>query len=165
VKFGPISKSDLERLKGLLDSQGAFYHVTYSPEDLEAARESRRTYLPTSYPSYSGPMNYIYIEIELKDLMIVRGELERMGFAVAREVPAPLEEVPEYLCPKGDFVASTPGLCPKHQLELLEFSAYADHLRNKKSLPTWLAVLFIFVVLAIFIWMRFASRDPLTHLW
>lgn len=152
MQFGPLSQSDINKLKELLDSQGAQYNISYSHEDLQSAREEKRqNQIVTNHPTFAGQMNFLYIDIELKDLMIVRGELERMGFAVAREVENPPAEVSEYLCEKCDFVSNLPGTCPQHGGSLLEFSdfALAKKLTREKRQAQFLWIFVLIVAIAI----------------
>ncbi len=108
--------------------------------------------LRMSFPSQacSGICNRLhpYREATLKKRLIVRGELERMGFAVNREVEEPLPQVPEYLCRKCDYVGSSPGMCPRHKIELLEFSEFADYRRSQPFMAPVVKYLLLALVAA-----------------
>lgn len=120
--YGPLSKSDIEILKELLDREGAKYTITHSIDDLQESKEARKKQFVTSYPTYGGADRFLYIDINPVDLLIVRGQLEKMGFIVRSKVPQPEAEVEEYLCPKCKHCSLEPGYCPQHEIALLPFS-------------------------------------------
>lgn len=136
MRFGPLSHYDLGILKGLLDQHSAKYEITHSPEEFDLIREQRKVAPVVPYPGYHGPERFLYIEIQTKDLLIVRGSLEKMGFAVNRE-PQALAEVPEYLCLYCKHHSGVPGVCPRHGFDLLEYSDWVAARRDSLPVNSW----------------------------
>lgn len=132
--YGPLSKSDIEILKELLDREGATYTITHSIEDLQNSKDQRKKQIITSYPTYGGADRFLYIDINSSDLLIVRGELEKMGFIVRSKIPQPESEVEEFLCPRCKHYSLEPGTCPKHGVPLLDFSSWVTEKQRAQGL-------------------------------
>lgn len=140
--FGPMPVLFAKKLDALLMERGSNVRMLVSKEGVEVAIQQHKSLLPGQYPTYLGQADEIFVEIALSDLLIVRGELEKMGFVVRSEEPEELEHVAEYVCRKCEYVASTPGRCPKHDIALLEFSQCANSktVRSDSAMKTILIV-------------------------
>lgn len=134
--FGPLPIVFAEKLRQLLQAQGADGKIYYSAQevqDIEQTRDAVLNRAPQPYPIFENTRDLVHIEIEQKDLLIVRGELEKMGFSIParNHTPIPGED---YLCPVCDFHGDAPGPCPRDGSTLLLFSAWAEQkrLRNRR---------------------------------
>lgn len=159
--YGPLSKLDIEILKGLLDREGATYSITHSIEDLQTIDNRRSQEMMTAYPSFGGIDRFLYIEIQSSDLLIVRGELEKMGFVVRSKAPQPESEMDEFLCPRCKYYSHEPGECPQHKLALLEFSSWVTETNRRRR--RWLrliAALVVAIMIAIFILENLGNKFP-----
>jgi hypothetical protein len=145
VRFGPLSKIDVETLKDQLEQRGASCKIEVSQPHVEQAK--LRVHEFQLNRTYTGDSAYFFLEIDSKDVLIIRGTLEKMGISVYSTPPEPLPEVPEYLCLDCKFVSEFPGTCPKHGRPLYEFSSWVAA-KNKRSERTW-RPLYILLLLAL----------------
>lgn len=147
MKFGPLSKIDAEALNELLKDHGSEGVISVSQEHLEHSQKQGREF---KYPhTFNGSPAFFFIEIQTKDLLIVRGTLERMGFSVYANPPEPLPEQTEFLCPRCKFVAESPGKCPKHQVELLEYSAWVSDRAAKSNRSARIVAIIALILIAL----------------
>jgi len=122
VQIGPLSELHFSDLKEILEPvQGPLERH----EDVELLREFQRRTTPIGpvyYPQFSGLPEFIYTEVEKDHLLLVKGYLDKIGMPLV--LTSPLEEQEDYLCPRCKYSARAPGLCPKHQVPLLDFSSW-----------------------------------------
>jgi hypothetical protein len=130
--YGPFPVFFVEKLKTKLEAAGGTYTVYNSEEakDLIHQRQMRRE--PSEYPSMAPLADMLHIEIADENLSAVRDMLEQMG-VIFGEAAQPETEQPEYHCPKCDFIAPMPVLCPTHKVRLLEFSAWVAERSARQS--------------------------------
>jgi hypothetical protein len=146
MKIGPLSIPHFEKLKTILDENSASYQITYDKDELDESHQQFRHRSITPYPTYIGMGDFLYIEIETKDVLLIRAEIEKMGLRIAGKSASPEPEVTEFLCPLCDRTSAHPELCPKHKVRMLEFSEYAEW-KRKRERKLSLAVLIVFVVI------------------
>jgi hypothetical protein len=86
MEFGPLSETDVNQLRALLQKNGrGDIVVRISQEHVDAAKEARLQMardFPSEYRTFTGADNVLFVEIALRDLLIVRGLLEKMGHQV-----------------------------------------------------------------------------------
>jgi hypothetical protein len=146
MKIGPLSIPHFEKLKTILDENGASYQITYNKDELDESQQQFRLRSVTPYPTYVGMGDFLYIEIEMKDVLLIRAQIEKMGLRIAGKSATPEPEVSEFLCPLCDRTSVRRELCPKHKVMMLEFSEYAEW-KRKRERKLSLAVLIVFVVI------------------
>ena len=134
--FGPLPIVFAEKLRQLLQAQGADGKIFYSAHEAQETEQARDAVLnraPQPYPIFENTRDLVHIEIEPKHLLIVRGELEKMGFSILARTHTPIPGE-DYLCPVCDFHGDSPGPCPRYGTALLTFSEWADkkRLRNRR---------------------------------
>lgn len=129
--FGPLPVVFAEKLRQLLQAQGADGKI-YHAQDEESRAVLVDQDVSGIYPVYRG-RDQVHIEIEQKDLLIVRGELEKMGFSVPARVATPIPG-DDFLCPTCDYHGDAAGPCPKDGTQLLPFVEWAEQkrLRNRR---------------------------------
>jgi hypothetical protein len=133
--FGPLPIVFAEKLRQLLQAQGAdgkIYHSAHDVQEIERARNAVLNRAPQPYPMFENARDLVHIEIEPKHLLIVRGELEKMGFSVPARTHTPIPGE-DYLCPVCDFHGDAPGPCPRDGTALLLFSEWAERKRLRNS--------------------------------
>lgn len=123
VKLGPFSRIHVSILKQKLEKDGILFETEEDPDLLRQFAQNARRREPTNYPTYSGAAEYIYIEIEKEHLLRIKKDLDQMGFALVDSEPP---EGEDYYCPSCDYASPEPGICPRHGLQLLDFSGWAE---------------------------------------
>ena len=142
--FGPFPLHFIDVLRQKLQAQGSDLRVLSAPDEIEKFREANRQRQPSEHPSYAPLPDLIYVEIQQSDLLIVKADLEKMGASVVERSFDPQFAKGEYLCPKCDFFSESQGLCPKHRIPLLEFSAYSEAVSKRKDRAvSWFIVAFL----------------------
>jgi hypothetical protein len=148
VRLGPFSKIHISLLQQKLEKENISSEIY---EDLDLLREfaqKARSQKIVSYPTFSGAAEYIYLEIEKEYLLLIKQDLDKMGFPPVRAEAPPEGE--DYFCPSCKFSSSAPGVCPVHQLRLLDFSNWIeskDQRRNKISKLLYQAALLVLLFL------------------
>lgn len=142
--FGPLPIRFAQKLEALLKDHGSGCRILVSEEDVQKYHKQVQSRPIQYYPSFEGEPDLAYIEIKRDDLLIVRGELEKMGIPI-KQSEEPIAIVDEYLCPKCDEVSLKPGNCPKHNIPMLEFHEWAEQRGRltKNQLKKHIFVLFI----------------------
>lgn len=156
--FGPLPVRFAQKLEGLLKDHGSGCRIFVSEEDVQKYHKQVQSRPISYYPSFEGEPDLAYIEIKRDDLLIVRGEMEKMGIPI-RQSEEPVAIAEEYLCPQCDEVSLKPGLCPKHNVPMLEFHEWAESRRRltEKQLRR-LRVIFFFLVLSLITYFGFRFR-------
>lgn len=132
MRIGPLSQIHFDKLKTILDDAHATYKVDYDQELLAQIRERQKDPEPRHLNLFQSAGDYIFLEIEAKDALLIRGEVEKMGLTIGTRRAEPLPDVPEFLCRKCDYVSNEPGSCPTHQERLVGFSEWvADRQTNR----------------------------------
>jgi len=140
--FGPLPVVFAEKLRQLLQGHGRDARIFHGRDESPQVGLVHNSVV--GYPNFETG-NLVYIEIDQEDLLIVRGELEKMGFSVPYREHRPLPGE-DYLCPRCDFHSDSPGQCPEHGGELLSFSQWAE--RKRVTYQRWQrAVAWIFLIL------------------
>lgn len=132
IQIGPLSEIHFSDLKEILEPvQGPLKR--YEDADLLEDFKNRVIHKIDPNPSFSGLPEFIYTEVEKENLLLVKGYLDKIGMPLIEAEP--LQDSEDYLCPRCKFYALTPGICPKHQIPLLDFSSWvADkEVRAKKT--------------------------------
>jgi hypothetical protein len=130
--FGPMPPHFANKLKDLLLREGASAKIFYSEEDVQNLMAGRNDEIVYLLPQYGGPKDLVYIEIKSEDLLIVRGELEKMGFKVGSRKTQDESYVASWMCTKCKRSSPQPGLCPRHKIPMLEFSDWVSF-KNAKT--------------------------------
>jgi|GEM_PF-6125648 len=133
MRFGPFSQFDIETLTAILRQNKAQFSVTSSPEDFNRVRDERKEQVPNPYPNYQGPEHFLYLEIEAQDVLLIRGRMENMGVIVRSESLQMLPELPEYFCPRCRHRSEHPSQCPRHRIDLVDFSSLVTEQRKVRS--------------------------------
>ncbi len=123
MRVGPMLPTDFAKLKERLDLAKLEYAVNFD----QAVKENPSLIKPPDrlavYPTYQGIEPYIYMDLGPQALLLLKKDLEKMGFDIVerdRSVP----EKPEFLCPQCDHVSEWPGECPQHHVKLLTFEEW-----------------------------------------
>jgi hypothetical protein len=139
-----------QKLNHLLEEQGSSLEISTTEEKRQVFKEYNKKLTNTGYPIFSGGHDFVYIEVKKEDLLVIKGELEKMGFPLF----SPQSEGdfrPEYLCTKCNFKSDDKGFCPKHKTPLLEFS---DWLAAKKrpAQVNWFLLMIFVAAIALYFW-------------
>lgn len=131
--FGPMDQVQLGKLTSCLDAEGAEYKVEVSKDEIDQHQEQSRNQPFRQYPTFSGLANFYYIKIPTKNLLIVKKELESIGFPITPENFIQPEDTDEYLCTQCKFIGHQPGFCPTDGSKLLEFSEWVKFKTETKN--------------------------------
>lgn len=134
--FGPLPILFAEKLRQLLQAHGGDGKIHFSAQEVQEAEQVRNAVLnraPQPYPMFESSRDLVHIEIEPKYLLIIRGELEKMGFSVPARDHSPIPGE-DFLCAICDYLGDAPGSCPRDGSTLLPFSEWAEQkrLRNRR---------------------------------
>ena len=131
IRLGPFSKIHVSLLRQKLEKENVSIE-TYEDSDLlrEFANTTRQQKI-TSYPTFSGSAEYIFMEIEREHLLLIKQDLDEMGFPPVKAEAPP--EGDDYFCPSCKFSSSAPGVCPTHHLKLLDFSSWVEDRSTRKE--------------------------------
>lgn len=154
---GPLSVTHFEKIKSILEKSNCSFEVSYEKELFEESTKRPALQGVTPYPTYQGTGDFLFLKIESKDALLIRGECEKLGLTIGSREIQPIPEIPEYLCTECKYVAHAPGNCPKHNTPLLEFSDWNKFHREK---PTSLRFRFVIVaVIAILAFIFFRNQN------
>jgi hypothetical protein len=123
--FGPLPVVFAEKLRQILQAHGRDARIFHSRDDNQQRGLVHNSVV--GYPNFETG-NLVHIEIEQEDLLIVRGELDKMGFSVPRREHRPIPGE-DFLCSLCDFHSDAPGICPRDGQELSSFSDWAEKKR------------------------------------
>lgn len=148
ITFGPLPIPSVNRLKEILEANGAPFEVLVA--DQEAVAAQKPDHAPTPYPQYSGNKDLLFIKIRKEDLLLVRRELENMGIPLHPSAAEPEKDSAEYICPKCRHVSPYPGECPTHHVTLVE---YFQYVRSKQTtlLPLGIRIFFALLLIGILV--------------
>lgn len=136
-----------QKLQSLLEEHKRSIKIYSTEETQQAVRDDMKKNLGNPYPTYSGGYDSIYVEIRTEDLLIVKAELEKMGYAITKQATEG-DFTPEYLCPQCKFKSDEPGLCPEHRIKLLEYSDWHAEKSKKSSAANRAFVIVVFLLVA-----------------
>jgi hypothetical protein len=149
--FGPLPIVFAEKLRQLLQAEGADGKIFFSAQDVQEAERARNAILnrlPQPYPVFENSHDLVYIDIASKHLLIVRGELEKMGYSVPAKAVAPIPGE-DYLCPICDFLGDAPGSCPRDGATLLNYADWTEQKRLRTNRRDRIIAWLILTVMAI----------------
>lgn len=133
--YGPLTPLHVKMLSEKLDSVGSSYQI-FTDDDLINQAQVRKKNSPEASPFFHHNLGismkeYLYIEIALKDLMLVRADLIKLGFESTYDSKSDESlQAEEFICTKCSFVQNTRGLCHVHQVPLIPY--YDKVLEHKK---------------------------------
>jgi hypothetical protein len=156
VKLGPFSEFHYSSLTDKLAKANVTVQRIDDIELLNQYLESKKHEGIKPYPTYSGGPEFIFIEMDMKDLLIIKGDLDDLGYPLIKKEPLP--DAQEFLCPQCKFVSNTPGYCPKHQVRLLEFSQWVEFQRTPKPRDRIVSLLIFCAVIGFIILLIIASQ-------
>jgi hypothetical protein len=140
--FGPLPIVFAEKLRQMLQAQGSDGKIFFSADETPRLPDVLNRG-PQPYPIFEQNRDLVYIEIEQKDLLIVRGELDKLGFSVPPKKASPIPGE-DFLCPKCDFHGDSPGICPNDGTSLLPFSEWIERKQlwqnQRKRIFAWLVL-------------------------
>lgn len=155
--YGPLSPIHLRMLQDSLDLVHSQYRVYTDQALLAKAQVREKNSLEASPHLHNiSPVNlkeFLYIDIPLNDLLVVRQLLVKLGF---EQTPDLLTEktlhIDEFICPECSFLQTYPGYCPKHHQLLIP---YYDIRRKEYKLKNYLvnfliSLCFIILILAFY---------------
>lgn len=126
LEFGPMDQISIGGLTSVLDSAEANYEVQASEDDLRSSIKKISLQDFGQYPTFSGYSDVYFIKTPLENALLIKQDLEKIGFKI-KGVDAPPELASiEFLCPKCDEVANVPGFCVRDGHKRLEFSDWVD---------------------------------------
>ena len=149
--YGPLTPLHLKMLSEKLDGVGAKYRI-FTDDDLMNQAQVRKKNSPEASPFFHNTpgismKEYLYIEIELKDLMLVRADLIKLGFESTWDSsPDEALQAEEFICPKCSFVQNSVGLCHKHQIPLIPYYDKALGHKKIKERKFWMVILFFMAI-------------------
>lgn len=147
--FGPMDQIQLGKLTEALDKVGAEYKVEVSEDDIFQHQAEARNQPLRQHPTFTGLAKFYYIKIPTKNLLIVKKDLEAIGFSLTPETVAQPADIDEYLCTKCKHLSHQPGFCPNDGTKLLEFSDWVAFKRKNSSNYDGRIILGILILLAI----------------
>lgn len=133
LAFGPIDQMQIGKLTEALEQAHAEYKVEISEEHLEDHKETIRNRIPTQHPTFDGLGSFYYLRVPLKNCLIIKADLEKLGFSINDDHPEQDTHSPEYLCRKCQHKSDTPGFCPNDRTVLLEFSDWVKHHNSRRD--------------------------------
>lgn len=149
VRLGPFSKIQVSLLQQKLEKEDIPSESFEDPDLLRDFTKNIRHQRPSIYPTYSGAAEYIFLEVEREHLLLIKQDLDEMGFPLVKAEAPPEGE--DYFCPRCKYSSHAPGLCPTHQLPLLDFSGWVENkneVRDRKG--RWLlraaGLIFLFIL-------------------
>lgn len=153
--FGPMDQISLGTLTTELSLANAEYVIEIHKDEVEAYQESQKNQPINAYPTFSGMKNFYYIKIPLKNCLIVKKDLEKLGFKLYED-ESEFEFVVEYICPLCENVTDKEGFCASDGSRLLEFSDWAAY-KSKGAYrrDSYFLKVVAFVVVGILILMQF----------
>ncbi len=145
--YGPLTPLHIKVLTQTLDKAKAVYCV-YTDDDLINQAQVREKNSPEASPFFHNTpgismKEYLFIDIELKDLMLVRADLIRLGFENSQNMNSDESlQAEEFICPKCNFVQTSKGLCHVHHVPLVPY--YEKALGSQKNKA--LVIRFVFAI-------------------
>lgn len=150
--FGPMPIHFANKLQSILKEQNHSLEVFTTEESLSRFREHNKSIENFSHPTYSGGIDSVYVSIPKESLLIVKSELEKMGFPIVLS-SKPGDFSPEYLCPKCNYKADLKGMCPKHKVPTLEFLEWMEFKRDiQKKNQKYISLVALIVVFSLLAW-------------
>ena len=154
--YGPLTPLHITVLTQTLDKVNAVYRI-FTDTDLINQAQVREKNSPEASPFFHNTpgismKEYLFIEISLKDLMLVRADLIKLGFESTQNMNSDESlQAEEFICPKCDFVQTSMGLCHIHQVPLVPYYDKALGSQKNKALVIRfvLAILFAVIIGAI----------------
>ena len=164
--YGPLTPLHIKMLTEKLDKARGTYRV-FTDDDLINQAQVREKNSPEASPFFHNTpgismKEYLFIEIELKDLMLVRADLIKLGFEATLSDSASDSAMDaslladEFICPKCSFVQNSRGLCHTHQIPLVLYFDKVQILKQKKdrrlraSVACFVAILVGFIAYSFF---------------
>jgi len=146
ILIGPFPPAFIDRLTGPLVEHGAPFRLLTDTDKIHAYQEARKRESLQMYPQFHG-QDMVLLEVAREHVMLIRKEVENLGFSLKEtDFDAGLEDR-EYLCPKCDHHSHSQGLCPKHHIPLLEFSEWVAAQRDANKVMRYLAIGFMLLIL------------------
>lgn len=156
IRIGPLSEVHFSDLKKILEPVilGPLQRID-DPDLLKSFYNQTNSHVGY-YPTFSGLPEFIFIEVEKEHLLHIKAYLDRIGLPLVQgEAP---QSVRDYLCPKCDYQGTAPGVCPKHDEPLLDFSTWHSIKQNKMNrLLSILAIFFLAAFAIGFLYMNFEN--------
>lgn len=153
--YGPLTPLHIKMLTQTLDQAGGIYRI-YTDVDLINQAQIRQKNSPEASPFFHNTpgismKEYLYIEIALKDIMLVRADLIRLGFETTKDSSHDESLVAEeFICPKCNFLQATKGLCPIHQVNLIPYFEKAlGGQKNKVLVIRFVFSIFLAIVIGV----------------
>lgn len=156
ILVGPFPPAFIDRLTAPLVASGAPFRLLNDMEKIEQYQEMRKREGLQVYPQFHSH-DMVLLEVSREHVMLIRKEVENLGFSLKDAAFDPEFEQREYLCPKCDHHSLAQGLCPKHRIPLLEFSDWVAAQRGPGSMVKFLAFAVVLVVLGLAIHYSYAS--------
>lgn len=162
--YGPLTPLHIKMLTEKLDSVKGTYRV-FTDDDLINQAQVREKDSPEASPFFHNTpgismKEYLFIEIELKDLMLVRADLIKLGFeaTLSDSSADAFLLADEFICPKCTFVQNSRGLCHTHQIPLVLYFDKVQMLRQKKDRKLRAAAAFFIAILIGFVAFSFFKK-------
>ena len=142
-RLGPFSNSDIKEIQFILDEHGFSYEVIYpSRDELAEIRLRKRQSHSLTRQTFSGNLEFIYIEVNVEQNEFLPEELEKFGVPLGSANFDPEFYKKEYLCPRCGHLGRLEITCPKHKLKLVSFEEYiVQKNRRQRRLFTLFLVL------------------------
>ena len=151
--YGPLTPLHVKMLTEKLDGVGSVYRI-FTDDDLMNQAQVRKKNSPEASPFFHNTpgismKEYLYIEIALKDLMLIRADLIKLGFESTQD-PSFDEalQAEEFICPECSFVQNSRGLCHKHQIPLIPYYEKALGHKKIKERKFWIVILIFIAIIA-----------------
>ncbi len=151
--YGPLTPLHVKMLSEKLDSVGSSYQI-FTDDDLINQAQIRKKNSPEASPFFHNTpgismKEYLYIEIALKDLMLVRADLIKLGFESTQDSSSDESlQAEEFICPECSFVKNSRGLCHTHQIPLIPYYEKALGFKKTKERKFWTVFLFFIAAAA-----------------
>lgn len=146
--YGPLTPLHVKMLSEKLDGVGSSYRI-FMDDDLISQAQVRKMNSPEASPFFHNTpgismKEYLYIEIALKDLMLVRADLIKLGFESTQDLTSDESlQAEEFICPECSFVQNSRGLCHKHQIPLIPYYEKALSFQKIKARKFWIVLLIL----------------------
>ncbi len=155
--YGPLTPLHIKVLTQTLDKAKAAYRV-YTDADLMNQAQVREKNSPEASPFFHNTpgismKEYLFIDIELKDLMLVRADLIKLGFENTQNINSDESlQAEEFICPKCNFIQTSKGLCHVHHISLVPYYEKAlGSQKNKALVIRFVFAIFIAVLIGVIV--------------
>jgi hypothetical protein len=132
IEFGPVPTLQVNEFENVLAEYNIAYEIVVDEDERAAQLAAHNAANPTGQQPLALNAAFTYFKMSQADLARVTPEFEKLGFA-AKSTGEDELSAEDYMCPDCDYHTHDPGLCPKCQTALVDFSTYNEKRRSNKA--------------------------------